>query len=36
MKIFNMLTSAKISENQITDCDEIVDEITQTMSVDKF
>jgi len=36
MKIFNMLTSAKISENQIINYDKIVDEKTQTMSVNKF
>jgi len=36
MKIFNMLTSVKISENQITDFDKIVDDETQTVSVDKF
>jgi len=36
MKIFNMLTSVKISENQITDCDKVVDDKTQSVSVDKF
>jgi len=36
MKISNMLTSVKISENQIIDLDKIVNDETQTISVDKF
>jgi len=36
MKISNMLTSMKISENQIIDFDKIVNDETQTISVDKF
>jgi len=36
MKIFNMLISMKIFENQITDCYKIVDDETQSVNVDKF